>query len=217
MNVLLDDDETVILESAGEFLAAESTPAVVRAAEKDPARYSKALWKRFAALGWLGISLPEDCGGQGLPQSYMGLVFEELGRHMAPLPVHATLVPALVIARHGTQQQKQDLLPRVIDGSLMLAWALPEADGRWATEAIALTGRIENGEVKGMGAALVDVAPPVPLGYTHAQMHDLVQMAVNATLAGLQQATGGPAPKGAPLTLVAQPEPRGRSQLQVVR
>jgi len=147
MNVLLDDDETVIQESAGEFLAAESTPAVVRAAEKDPARYSKALWKRFAQLGWLGISLPEDCGGQGLPLSYMGLVFEELGRHMAPLPVHATLVPALVIARHGTQQQKQDLLPRVIDGSLMLAWALPEADGRWATEAIALTGRIENGEV----------------------------------------------------------------------
>ena len=66
-------------------------------------------------------------------------------------------------------------------------------------------------------AALVDVAPAVPLGYTQAQMQDLVQMAVNATLAGLQQATGGPDPKGAALTLVAQPEPRGRSQLRVVR
>ncbi len=77
----------------------------------------------------------------------MGLVFEELGRHIAPLPVHATLVPALVIARHGSAQQRQALLPRVIDGSLMLSWALQEQDGRWSPDAVAMTGRIEGGQV----------------------------------------------------------------------
>lgn len=148
MNVLLDDDETVVKESAGEFLAAESTPAAVRAAEKEPSRYSKTMWDQFAALGWLGVSLPEEHGGQGLPLSYTGLLFEELGRHIAPLPVHATVVPALVIARHGTDQQKRDLLPRVIDGSLMLSWALQEADGRWSTDAVAMAGRIEDGQVR---------------------------------------------------------------------
>jgi alkylation response protein AidB-like acyl-CoA dehydrogenase len=147
MNVLLDEEGDLIKTSAGEFLAAESAPAVVRAAERDALRYARPLWEKFAGLGWLGISLPEDCGGQGLPLSYMGLVFEELGRHIAPLPVHATLVPALVIARHGSEQQRKALLPRVIDGSLMLSWALQEPDGRWSTEAVAMTGRLEGGQV----------------------------------------------------------------------
>src|SRR5690606_15296630 len=101
-----------VQESAGEFLAAEATPALARQAEKAPTRYSAALWEQFAELGWLGVSLPQAYGGQGLPLSYLALVFEQLGRHIAPLPVHATLVPALVIARHGSEQQKQELLPR---------------------------------------------------------------------------------------------------------
>ncbi|MES3000482.1 MAG: acyl-CoA dehydrogenase family protein [Pseudomonadota bacterium] len=147
MNVLLDDEEQLIKTSAGEFLEAESTPAVVRAAEVHSLRYSKPLWDKFTALGWLGISLPEAYGGQGLPLSYMGLVFEELGRYIAPLPVHATLVPALVIAKHGSEQQKQELLPKVIDGSLMLSWALQEKNGRWATDAVAMTGRVDGGHV----------------------------------------------------------------------
>jgi alkylation response protein AidB-like acyl-CoA dehydrogenase len=147
MNVLPDEEEELIRTSAGEFLAAESTPAVVRAAEKDPLGYSKALWEGFAGLGWLGVSLPEAFGGQGLPLSYAGLVFEELGRSMAPIPVHATLVPALVLARHGSERQRRELLPRVIDGSLMLSWALAESDGRWSGDAVRMTGRIEAGQV----------------------------------------------------------------------
>lgn len=147
MNVLLDEEEDIIKTAAGEFLAAESTAAVVRAAEKDPSRYSKALWQKFAELGWLAVSLPEEYGGQGLPLSTMGLVFEELGRHIAPLPVHATLLPALVIARHGSEQQKRDLLPRVIDGSLMLSWALQERDGRWSADAVRMTGRMDGDHV----------------------------------------------------------------------
>jgi alkylation response protein AidB-like acyl-CoA dehydrogenase len=147
MNVLLDEEEALIKASAGEFLAAESTPAQVRAAEKHPLRYDAVLWKKFAELGWPGVSLPEAYGGQDLPLSYMGLIFEELGRCIAPLPVHATLVPALVIARHGSEQQKQTLLPRVADGSLMQSWALQEQDGRWAADAVAMTGRMEGADV----------------------------------------------------------------------
>ena len=59
MDVLPDEQETLIQETAREFFAAESTPALVRAAEKDPGQYSAALWKKIADLGWLGISLPE--------------------------------------------------------------------------------------------------------------------------------------------------------------
>ena len=147
MNVLLDEDEKLVQESAGEFLAAEATPAVVRAAEKDPLRYSQPLWDKFAGLGWLGLALPEAYGGQGLPLATLTLVFEQLGRYIAPLPVHATLVPALVIAKHGSEKQKQDLLPGVADGSRMLCWALAEPDGRWDRNAVKMTGRLEQGQI----------------------------------------------------------------------
>jgi len=96
VDVLPDEQETLIQETAREFFAAESTPALVRAAEKDPGQYSAALWKKIADLGWLGISLPEDCGGQGLPLTYAGLLLEEAGRSIAPVPLHGTLVAALV-------------------------------------------------------------------------------------------------------------------------
>ena len=67
MDVLPDEQETLIQETAREFFAAESTPALVRATETNPSRYSAQLWQRIAELGWLGISLPEAYGGQGLP------------------------------------------------------------------------------------------------------------------------------------------------------
>ncbi len=92
MDVLLTDDERAVQQAAAEFLATEATPALVRGAERAPHRMSPELWAKVAALGWLGISLPEQCGGQDLPLSYLGLVFEELGRRIAPMPLLGTMV-----------------------------------------------------------------------------------------------------------------------------
>ncbi len=64
MDLLLDDQERLIQETARGFFAAESTPATVRAAEEDPRKYSPELWRKVGELGWLGVSLPESCGGR---------------------------------------------------------------------------------------------------------------------------------------------------------
>ncbi len=146
MDVLLDDQEILIQRSAGEFLEAECAPALVRGAEKEPARYSKQLWDKFASLGWLGLCLPEEHGGQALPLTYLGLLLEEVGRYIAPLPVHSTMVPALIIAKHGTQEQ-QKLLARVATGELMLSFAIQEKTGRWTTDAVTMSGRREGDEI----------------------------------------------------------------------
>ncbi|MGI4946879.1 MAG: acyl-CoA dehydrogenase family protein, partial [Janthinobacterium lividum] len=146
MDVLLSDDEAEVQRAAAEFLAGESTPALVREAECDPQRISRALWARVAELGWLGISLPEASDGQGLPLSCLGLVFEELGRRIAPVPMLGTMACALVLARHGSGSQRA-LLRQVVAGELILTHALQEPDGRWSLDAVALGGRIDGAEL----------------------------------------------------------------------
>ena len=146
MDVLLSDDEAEVQRAAAEFLAGESTPALVREAERDPQRISRALWARVAELGWLGISLPEASDGQGLPLSCLGLVFEELGRRIAPVPMLGTMACALVLARHGSGSQRA-LLRQVVAGELILTHALQEPDGRWSLDAVALGGRIDGAEL----------------------------------------------------------------------
>lgn len=141
MDVLLSDDEAAVQTAAAAFLATESTAALVRMAERDPDRVSRDLWAKVVELGWLGISLPEECGGQELPLSYLGLLFEELGRQLAPIPMLSTMVTALILARHGSPAQRESLR-EVIDGKLTLTYAVQERDCVWSPDAVTLAGMI---------------------------------------------------------------------------
>ena len=97
----------------------------------------------MAALGWFGISLPEAYGGGGLPVTYLGLILEECGRAIAPAPFHSTATAALAVARHGSDAQKQDILPRVARGDLIMTWAAQEQNPRLSAEAIQCRGRVD--------------------------------------------------------------------------
>ncbi|MDA0262738.1 MAG: acyl-CoA/acyl-ACP dehydrogenase [Chloroflexi bacterium] len=138
MDILPSEEEQMLKNVAREFLEAEVSTAMVREMEIDGLGYPPALWKQMADLGWLGLALPEEYGGQGLPLTYLGLVHEEIGRVMAPVPLHSTMVAALTIANEGTSQQKQDILPAVADGNMILTWAVYERDPRLIPSAMQL-------------------------------------------------------------------------------
>jgi alkylation response protein AidB-like acyl-CoA dehydrogenase len=142
MDVLPNAEEAALQAAAEAFLAAECPPALVRAAEQATPRWSPELWRQVTELGWQRLCLPEDAGGEALPLDCLGLLFEALGRHLAPIPLHGTMVGALVLARHGSAQQRA-LLQGVATGERILALALQEACGRWSPEAVRLTGRRE--------------------------------------------------------------------------
>jgi alkylation response protein AidB-like acyl-CoA dehydrogenase len=146
MDILLDDQEVQIREAASEFLAGECTSALVRKIETDPLQYSPALWEKFAENGWLQLCLSDKNGGQELPLTYLALLFELAGYHIAPIPLHATMVPAMIIDRHGNAQQQQ-LLQQVLSGDLILSHAVAEANGRWTPESIKLEGRVEGDQL----------------------------------------------------------------------
>ena len=143
MNVLPSEEELMVKNAAREFLEAECPPSLARAIEQDERGYSVALWEKMAGLGWFGISLPEAYGGGGLPVTYLGLILEECGRAIAPVPLHSTATAALAVASHGTPAQQNDILPRVARGDLIMTWAAQEADPRLRADAIQCRGEVD--------------------------------------------------------------------------
>ena len=143
MDILPTEEEQMLKNVAREFLETEVSTALVREMELDGLGYPPALWKQMAELGWLGMSLPEEYGGQGLPITYLGLVLQEAGRVMAPVPLHSTMVAALTIAEEGSDQQKKEILPAVSDGNMVLTWAVHERDARLIPEAMELEAKAD--------------------------------------------------------------------------
>ena len=145
MDLLLTDEEKMLRQTAREFLDAECPTSLVRDMETDPKGYPPALWRKTAELGWQGMALPEKYGGQDLPLVYLGLILEEAGRALAPLPLHSTVVAALTIARDGTEAQRAAVLPAVTRGETVLTWAFTEEDPRFLPETIR-TGAVADGD-----------------------------------------------------------------------
>jgi alkylation response protein AidB-like acyl-CoA dehydrogenase len=136
MDLLLTEEEKMLRHTAREFLEAECPTSLVREMETDPKGYPPSLWRKTAELGWQGMALPEKYGGQDLPLVYLGLILEEAGRALAPLPLHSTVAAALTIARDGAEAQREAVLPAVARGETVLTWAFTEEDPRFLSETI---------------------------------------------------------------------------------
>ncbi len=139
MDVLLNEEEQLVASSAREFLEGECSTTLVRQMEMDPVGYPPALWAKCTEMGWTGMCLPEEYGGQALPLTYLGLVMQEVGRAMAPIPLHSTSVASLTIAKAGTQAQRDAILPSVAQGKTILTWAFSEEDPRFLPETVKTT------------------------------------------------------------------------------
>lgn len=126
MDLLLDSEEQSVASLAREVLDGLATPDLAREAETDPLGYSVKLWREIARQDWIGLCLPAAAGGQDLPLHYAGLLLEEVGRHIAPIPLHSTLTAALTIARHGSEAQAAALLPAVVRGDEIMTVAFQE-------------------------------------------------------------------------------------------
>jgi alkylation response protein AidB-like acyl-CoA dehydrogenase len=142
----MNDDERMIAESARQFLEAECPTTLVRAMEADPLGYPKELWEKVAELGWQGMCLPESVGGSAMPLVYLGLVLNEAGRALAPLPLHSTAVAALTIARDGSESQQTKYLPDVVAGKSVLTWAFSEQDPRLIPDAVQMSAKAQGDE-----------------------------------------------------------------------
>lgn len=154
MDTLLNEDEELLRDQARAFLAAESPPSLVRKVEDEGKGFDADLWRKTAELGWLGITLPEACGGTSAPFSHLGLLFEEIGRSIAPIPIHPTMVAALAINEFGSPQLVETILPAVIEGEKLLSWAWFEQGGDIDLDSIQLEAQVEGDSLVLSGSKL---------------------------------------------------------------
>lgn len=78
----------------------------------------KPLWDTVAGLGWLGLAIPEDFGGLGLKLDALAVLYSEMGRALAPLPILPTLLAAEAIAQGGSDEQKREWLGAIAAGEM---------------------------------------------------------------------------------------------------
>src|ERR1700689_2151040 len=88
------------------------------------------LWSEAGKLGFLGVNLPERYGGGGAGMYELSLVLEELAAAGCGL-LMMVVSPAIcgtVIARFGTDEQKEHWLPALASGSKIMAFGITEPD-----------------------------------------------------------------------------------------
>jgi alkylation response protein AidB-like acyl-CoA dehydrogenase len=123
------EDQSLIREGALQFLEEQQPIAELRALRDgdDPSGVSPRLWDEMAGLGWSGLLAPEDVGGAGLGFQELGVIFEALGRHVAPTPLFSSGV--LATSALSLVDGWRDF-PKAADlaaGSTRVALALEEA------------------------------------------------------------------------------------------
>jgi len=128
MDFSLSEEQEMLQKSARDFLSAECPKSLVREIEAGDLGYSPELWKKMAALGWMGLALPEEYGGAGFSLLDMAVLFEEFGRAAMPGPMFSTTVGALAVLEFGTEEQKRALLPKVATGELIMTIAMAEPE-----------------------------------------------------------------------------------------
>lgn len=126
MPLYLNDEQTMLRESAQQFVAEAAPVSHMRALRdaNDATGFSRDLWKQFAEMGFTGILIPEADGGLGLGHVEAGVVLEEIGRNLSPSPFLTTAVAA-VAALKGTAQRER-WFPGILSGETVAALAIDE-------------------------------------------------------------------------------------------
>jgi alkylation response protein AidB-like acyl-CoA dehydrogenase len=115
MNFDFTDDQHAIKRTAKDFLAARFKPDRLRELA-EAGEYDEAVWTEMAELGWAGIFIHEEHGGQGLGIVELVILMEELGYALAPSPFFANTAAGLVLQSAGTDEQKARWLPGIASG-----------------------------------------------------------------------------------------------------
>lgn len=127
MDFSFSEEQEAVRDLAKQILEGQVTHERLKELEAGEERFDRKLWQELANAGLLGITLPEAVGGADQGFLAVALLLEQVGHTVAMVPVLPTLVMgAMPIAEFGTDDQKQQWLPGVASGDVVLTAALTE-------------------------------------------------------------------------------------------
>lgn len=129
MSLVLSEDQVMLQDAAKNFCSQHAPISVLRRLrdENDELGFDQAVWNQMVELGWTGMAISEEFGGFDFGFGGLGVVLEQTGRTLVSSPLISTvLLGGTAIDKLGTAEQKSALLPKVVAGELLLAFAIDE-------------------------------------------------------------------------------------------
>ena len=137
MNLTLSEEQEMLKTMARDFLADKLPKTAVTEIEESDEGYSPGMWWEMAELGWMGLALPEKYGGADMTFLDLAVLLEEMGRACLPGPFFSSVVlGGLPILDIGSEDQKQEHLPKIASGESIFTLALTEADASYDAASI---------------------------------------------------------------------------------
>jgi len=141
MNYDLSEEQRIIQETARRVAA--NFPVTYWAQKDRDHAFPAELWQAVCETGLCGAALPEQYGGSGMGMVEIALIVEELamggaGSTVGQLFILNPIFGGVAIANHGSEKMKEELLPKLCDGSLkfcmapaITTFARAEGNGGW--------------------------------------------------------------------------------------
>lgn len=127
MNFDFPDEVKAMQEQASDYLTQTGSRALARKVLDGDGGVARRDWAEMAAMGWMGLTIPESCGGNGIGHvALCGLAYE-LGRHLTPAPFSSSVyLVAEALTLFGSDTQKATWLPGIAAGEVSGCFAQSE-------------------------------------------------------------------------------------------
>jgi len=142
MDFELSEEQRLLKDSVERLLTDRYTFDARQRFMQEPLGFSRELWHRYAELGLLGLPFKEEYGGVGGGPVETMIVMEAFGGALALEPFLATIVLGGGCLHLGaTAELRASLIPKIVNGDLLLAFAHAERQSRYDLGDVALTAR----------------------------------------------------------------------------
>ena len=159
MNFSLSEEQRLLKDSAERFVRERCSLDRRRELVSGDLGYSERSWRQMAELGWLGVGVPEACGGVGGGPVETMVLMEAFGAGLVTEPyLPSVVLGAGLVTAAGSEAQQRALLPALAAGALKLAFAWVEAQAGYDLFDVRTTA------VRGDGGWVIDGAKGVVPG-----------------------------------------------------
>jgi len=125
----LNEEQTMLRDAVADWVRERVPVSALRQVQKQYPEYGYVpdLYAEMAQMGWTGILVPECYGGSAFGCVGMGVVLEQLGRHLVASPLlDSALAVASALVLGGSRAQCERWLPAIVNADVVATLALDE-------------------------------------------------------------------------------------------